>query len=180
MGFEIRVGQGVDVHAFEDLGAAADRSASAADGHATDPRPARTLHLACLEWPGERTLEGHSDADVAAHAACDALLSAAGIGELGSVFGTSDPKWAGASGAALLGETLRLITEAGWRIGNVSVQVVGERPRMSARREEGARALSDALGGAAVSLGATTTDKLGFLGRGEGLAAIATALVIRD
>lgn len=158
---DIRVGQGVDVHAFEDD---ADR----------------VLHLACLEWPGEVPLEGHSDADVAAHAICDALLSAADLGELGTVFGTADPRWKGASGAALLRETLRLLTEAGWRIGNVSVQVIGERPRMSPRREEGAAALSSALGGAPVSLGATTTDKLGFLGRNEGLAAIATALVLRD
>ncbi|WP_099331897.1 2-C-methyl-D-erythritol 2,4-cyclodiphosphate synthase [Actinomyces minihominis] len=168
MTFEIRVGQGVDVHAFvvED---GADEGASG-----------RSLHLACLEWPGETPLEGHSDADVAAHAACDALLSASGLGELGSVFGTSDPRWAGASGAAMLGETLRLLTGAGWRIGNVAIQVIGERPRMSGRREEAAAALSAALDGATVSLGATTTDKLGFLGRTEGLAAIATALVIRD
>ena len=158
---DIRVGQGIDVHAFEDD---ADR----------------VLHLACLEWPGEVPLEGHSDADVAAHAICDALLSAADLGELGTVFGTADPRWKGASGAALLRETLRLLTENGWRIGNVSVQVIGERPRMSPRREEGAAALSRALGGASVSLGATTTDKLGFLGRKEGLAAIATALVLRD
>ena len=158
---DIRVGQGIDVHAFEDD---ADR----------------VLHLACLEWPGEAPLAGHSDADVAAHAICDALLSAADLGELGTVFGTADPRWKGASGAALLRETLRLLTENGWRIGNVSVQVIGERPRMSPRREEGAAALSCALGGAPVSLGATTTDKLGFLGREEGLAAIATALVLRD
>ena len=158
---DIRVGQGIDVHAFEDD---ADR----------------VLHLACLEWPGEAPLAGHSDADVAAHAICDALLSAAGLGELGTVFGTADPRWKGASGAALLRETLRLLTENGWRIGNVSVQVIGERPRMSPRREEGAAALSRALGGAPVALGATTTDKLGFLGSKEGLAAIATALVLRD
>lgn len=169
MAFQIRVGQGVDVHAFEDL----------VEGEGEGAGPS-TLYLACLEWPGERALSGHSDADVAAHAACDALLSAAGIGELGSVFGTSDPRWAGASGAALLGETLRLVEQAGWRIGNVAVQVIGEKPRMAARREEATRALSAALGGASVSLGATTTDKLGFLGRGEGLAAIATALVMRD
>lgn len=167
----VRVGQGVDVHAFERL--------SLAQIEADPSRAKRVLHLACLEWPGETPLAGHSDADVAAHAACDALLSASGLGELGSVFGTSDPKWAGASGAVLLGEVKRMLDEAGWQIGNVAVQVIGERPRMAARRDEGAAAMSAALGGAAVSLAATTTDHLGFLGRGEGLAAIATALVFQ-
>ncbi len=158
---EIRVGQGFDVHAFvaEDTG--------------------EPLHLACLDWPKHRRLEGHSDADVAAHAVCDALLSAAGAGELGSVFGVGDPKWEGASGKVLLGEVLRVIGEDGWRINNVVVQVIGQRPRMSPRRDEAAAALSAALGGAPVSFGATTTDRLGFLGREEGLAAIATALIAR-
>ncbi len=167
---QIRVGQGFDVHAF-----ASEASRDALDPSSENP----ILHLACLEWSGETPLAGHSDADVAAHAVCDALLSAAGIGDLGSVFGTSDPKWAGASGAQLLREVLRLVSEAGWSIGNVSVQVIGERPRMAARMIEGRDALSAALGGADVSLSATTTDKLGFLGRGEGLAAMATALVMQ-
>ncbi len=171
MAFDIRVGQGVDVHAFVDEAAwRASKSAKAST---------RTLWLACLEWPDELPLEGHSDGDVAAHAACDALLSAAGIGELGTVFGTSDPAWAGASGKALLTETSRLVVANGWNIGNVSVQVIGQRPRLAPRREEGALAMSEAIGGAPVSLGATTTDHLGFLGRSEGLAAIATALVHR-
>lgn len=160
---QIRVGQGVDVHAFEN----------------EDDNSGRTLHLACLEWPGETALEGHSDADVAAHAICDALLTASGIGDLGTVFGTSDPKWEGASGATLLGETKRLLDQAGWSISNVVVQVIGEQPRIGPRRSEATHALSDALGGADVTLAATTTDQLGFLGRKDGLAALATALLTR-
>ena len=135
------------------------------------------MHLAGLSWPDEpQGLEGHSDADVAAHAACDALLSAAGLGDLGSNFGTSEPQWAGASGAALLGETARRVREAGFEVGNLAVQVIGNRPRLGPRRAEAEAALS-AAAGAPVSVSATTTDGLGLTGRGEGVAAIATALV---
>ena len=154
-----RVGVGVDVHAF----------ATADSG--------RELWVAGLLWPGETGLDGHSDADVAAHAACDALFSAAGIGDLGAHFGTGRSEWAGASGATLLAEAARLVREAGYEVGNVAVQVVGNRPRVGSRRAEAEAALSSAAG-APVSVSATTTDGLGLTGRGEGLAAIATAIVL--
>ncbi|MCU1475991.1 MAG: 2-C-methyl-D-erythritol 2,4-cyclodiphosphate synthase [Subtercola sp.] len=191
-----RTGLGVDAHAFAATGGAAAAAAGAAAGDASggagiasraehapasdpppaDDSPAKELWLAGLSWPGEPALEGHSDGDAVAHAICDALLSAAGLGDLGSIFGTSDPRFDGAHGDVFLAETVRLVAEAGYRIGNVSVQLVATRPKFAPRRSEAEAVLSGILA-APVSVSATTTDGLGFTGRTEGVLAIASALL---
>jgi 2-C-methyl-D-erythritol 4-phosphate cytidylyltransferase/2-C-methyl-D-erythritol 2,4-cyclodiphosphate synthase len=153
-----RTGVGTDAHAFGE---------------------GRELWLAGLSWPGETGVDGHSDGDVAAHAICDALFAATGTGDLGSNFGTSRPEYAGASGLQLLRETLSIVTEAGYSIANVSVQIIGNRPRIGARRAEAITTISTALGGAPVSILATTTDGMGLTGEGRGIAAIASALVFK-
>ena len=139
--------------------------------------PGRSMRVAGLDWPEEELgLEGHSDGDVVLHAICDALLSAAGLGDLGSNFGTSDPRWSGAPSHDLLAETLARVRAAGWEVGNVACQLIGNRPRFSPRREEAERGVAERHD-ISVSITATTTDGLGLTGRGEGLAAIATALL---
>jgi 2-C-methyl-D-erythritol 4-phosphate cytidylyltransferase/2-C-methyl-D-erythritol 2,4-cyclodiphosphate synthase len=152
-----RVGIGTDVHAFGGDGA---------------------LWLAGLEWPGEQPLSGHSDGDAVAHAIVDALLAAAGLGDIGTHFGTDHPEYAGAHADVFLSRTREILAEAGWAVGNVSVQVQANRPRFSPRRTAAEAALSEALGGAPVSVSATTTDGLGFAGAGDGVAAFAVASVV--
>lgn len=152
----MRIGLGTDVHAFD---------------------TSRPLWLGCLEWPHEIGLAGHSDADVAAHAVCDALLSAIGEGDLGSNFGTSRPEFANAPGRVFLEATYEKVVAAGFRIENIAVQIIGNSPKIASRRAEMQDTMSAILGGAAISISGTTTDGLGLTGRGEGIAAIATCLV---
>jgi len=152
----MRVGIGTDVHAFDST---------------------RPLWLGCIEWPGQAGLAGHSDADVCAHAICDSLLSAAGLGDLGSNFGVDRPEFANAAGAVFLRETHVLLTAAGWKIGNIAVQIIGNAPKVATRRAEMQAAVSAALSGAEVAISGTTTDGLGLTGRGDGVAAIATCLI---
>lgn len=154
----IRVGSGFDAHTFD---------------------PTKTLWLAGLEWLGEAGLRGHSDGDAVIHAIVDALLGAAGLGDIGSHFGTNEPQYQDAPSELFLKETVSLLAEHGWTVGNVSAQLIGEHPRFSARRDE-AQAVLAKIVGAPVSVSATTTDGMGFTGRGEGVAVYATALIFTD
>lgn len=155
------------------------RTGVGVDAHAFSQDENRPMWLVGLHWPGEVGLEAHSDGDVAAHAICDALFSAAGLGDLGSNFGVDQPEYEAASGEKLLSETLKLVIAAGYLVSNVSVQIIGNRPKLGSRRDEATAALSCALGGADISISATTTDGLGFTGQGKGIAAIASALIYR-
>jgi 2-C-methyl-D-erythritol 4-phosphate cytidylyltransferase/2-C-methyl-D-erythritol 2,4-cyclodiphosphate synthase len=159
LGRDIRTGIGTDAHAFG---------------------VGRQMWLAGLFWPDEEGVEGHSDGDVAAHAICDALFAATQLGDLGSNFGTDRPEYAGASGVQLMQESFALITNAGFTISNVTVQIIGNRPKIGKRRAEAIAAISSALGGAKVSVSATTTDGMGLTGQGKGIAAVATALVYKQ
>ena len=155
------------------------RSGVGVDAHAFSTDSSRQLWLAGLLWDGEVGVDGHSDGDVAAHAICDALFSAANLGDLGSNFGVDKAEFAGASGEKLLGEAFKLITAAGFSIQNIALQIVGNLPKISVRRSEAIEKISKALGGAQVSVSATTTDGLGLTGEGRGIGAIATALIQR-
>jgi 2-C-methyl-D-erythritol 4-phosphate cytidylyltransferase/2-C-methyl-D-erythritol 2,4-cyclodiphosphate synthase len=154
-GDRVRVGSATDTHAFSE---------------------ATGLRLAGLDWPDEFALAGHSDGDAVAHAIVDALLIAAGLGDIGGMVGIDDPRYAGASGEVFVREAVRRLADAGFQPVNVTAQIIGNRPRFSGRRTEAEGVLSEWVG-SPVTLGATTTDGLGLTGEGRGIAVVATALV---
>lgn len=158
----VRVGQGFDIHRFEDT-----------------PTPGRVLVLGGQKFPAERTLVGHSDADVIAHAVADALLGAAGLGDIGQHFPDTDPKWKNADSIEILREVSRMVVNEGWSIGNVDCSVVCERPKLAPLRDAMQETLSDAAG-APVTVKGRRAEQLGALGRGEGIACFASAIITRD
>jgi 2-C-methyl-D-erythritol 4-phosphate cytidylyltransferase/2-C-methyl-D-erythritol 2,4-cyclodiphosphate synthase len=155
------------------------RTGIGTDVHRFTEDAEKPLYLGTIIWPGERGLDGHSDGDAVSHAIVDALLSAAGLGDIGSNFGVDRPEFSGANGKVFLEGALELITAAGYRVENVAVQIIGNRPKVAPHRAAVEAALESILG-APVSLGATTTDGLGFLGNTEGVAAVATALLAKS
>ena len=159
---DIRVGQGFDIHRFADT-----------------PIEGRVLILGGVAFPGERVLVGHSDADVIAHAAADALLGAAGLGDIGQYYPDTDPAWKGADSLAILRDVASKITAAGWRIGNVDCSVVCEEPRIAPVRDQMVALLS-AAAGAPISVKGRRAEGLGSLGRGEGIACFASALIMKE
>jgi 2-C-methyl-D-erythritol 2,4-cyclodiphosphate synthase len=142
----------------------------------------RPLRLGGVDVPHARGLEGHSDGDCVLHAVCDALLGAAGAGDMGQHFPSRDPRWRGADSRAFVAEVARLLRDGSWKLGNVDVTVIAQEPVLAPHLGPMRQAIAAALGVAeeSVSVKAKSTDHMGALGRGEGIAALATALITKE